>query len=194
MQLKNLEQQYEIRLKQMVLDHPYLLNLLRRLSQIHEHAYISAGVIRNWIWSMQHHQDYSFAGTEIDVIFYDPNETNAERSNVIVRQLIQSYPDHLWYVTNQATVHQCYQKDNGDGIEPLSSIHHALSLWPETATAVAIRLLDHNKLDMIIPFGLDDLFELKLRWNDRMVSRGVFEQRVRTKGFLERWPQLEIVN
>ena len=156
-------------------------------------AYLAAGVIRNTVWAHLHDQSFSLDQTEIDVIFYDANETNAELSNAIVRQLMQYYPDHIWDVTNQATVHQWYKNDNGDGIEPLSSINHALSLWPETATAVAIRLLENNDLDMIAPFGLDDLFELKLRWNDALVSRGVFANRVASKQFLKKWPKLKWV-
>ena len=53
---------------------------------------------------------------------------------------------------------------------------------------------EQHQIEVIAPLGLNDLFELKLRWNGRLVSRGVFEQRVKTKRFLERWPQLEIVN
>ncbi len=34
----------------------------------------------------------------------------------------------------------------------------------ETVTALALRLKD-DELELIAPFGLADLFELKLRWN-----------------------------
>lgn len=70
----------------------------------------------------------------------------------------------------------------------------ALSYWPETATAIAVRIDEKHQIEVIAPLDLSDLFELKLRWNDRLVSRGVFEQRVKTKRFLERWSQLEIVD
>lgn len=192
--MKKLEKEYEIRLKQMILNNHYLLNLLRHLSKIYENAYLSAGVIRNWIWSIHHHQDYTFEGTEIDVIFYDVDEKNTEISNAIINQIIQDYPHHIWDVTNQATVYHWYKKENGDYIEPLTSIDHALSLWPETATAVAIRLLENNDLEIIAPFGLEDLFELKLRWNDALVSREVFLERITTKQFLKRWNKLKLIS
>ena len=63
----------------------------------------------------------------------------------------------------------------------------------ETATAIAVRLLENGDLDIVAPFGLHDLFELKLRWNHRLVSRKVFMQRVQSKRFLERWKKLHIV-
>lgn len=187
------EELYSSELKNLLIKNEKIIDILKMLKTFAPQAYLAAGVIRNTVWAHLHDQSFSLDQTEIDVIFYDANETNAELSNAIVRQLMQYYPDHIWDVTNQATVHQWYKKDNGDGIEPLSSINHALSLWPETATAVAIRLLENNDLDIIAPFGLDDLFKLKLRWNDALVSRGVFANRVASKQFLKKWSKLKWV-
>ena len=191
--MEKIEELYSSELKDLLIKNEKIIDILKMLKTFAPQAYLAAGVIRNTVWAHLHDQSFSLDQTEIDVIFYDANETNAELSNAIVRQLMQYYPDHIWDVTNQATVHQWYKNDNGDGIEPLSSINHALSLWPETATAVAIRLLENNDLDMIAPFGLDDLFELKLRWNDALVSRGVFANRVASKQFLKKWPKLKWV-
>ena len=68
-----------------------------------------------------------------------------------------------------------------------------MSLWPETATAVAVRLLENNELEIIAPLGLDDLFELKLRWNTALVSHHVFMQRMEEKQFLRRWNKLRLL-
>lgn len=191
--MEKIEELYSSELKDLLIKNEKIIDILKMLKTFAPQAYLAAGVIRNTVWAHLHDQSFSLDQTEIDVIFYDANETNAELSNAIVRQLMQYYPDHIWDVTNQATVHQWYKKDNGDGIEPLSSINHALSLWPETATAVAIRLLENNDLDIIAPFGLDDLFKLKLRWNDALVSRGVFANRVASKQFLKKWSKLKWV-
>ena len=97
-------------------------------------------------------------------------------------------------MVNQAYVHTWYTLENGQPILPYSSLYDALATWPETATAIAVRLLDNNELEIISPFGLRDLFELKLRWNDRLVSHDVFMQRVRSKRFLQRWSQLQLID
>jgi hypothetical protein len=69
-----------------------------------------------------------------------------------------------------------------------------MAFWPETATAVAIRLHD-GALEIAAPFGLDDLFGLILRptpafRNDRLPA---FHDRIATKRWLERWPKLSLV-
>ena len=64
----------------------------------------------------------------------------------------------------------------------------------ETATAIAVRLLENDDIEIIAPFGLNDLFELKLRWNKRLVSYPVFLARIQAKQFLIRWEKLLVVD
>ncbi|MDM1758758.1 MULTISPECIES: nucleotidyltransferase family protein [unclassified Acinetobacter] len=164
------------------------------LRHIAPNAYLSAGVIRNLVWSVLHGQTYDVIHSEIDVIFFDEHEDHQRITHEITRQLIQNFPENEWDVVNQATVHTWYSTENGQSILPYASLHEALSVWPETATAMAIRLLENDDLEIIAPFGLCDLFTLKLRWNDRLVSHDVFMQRVMSKRFLQRWEKLEIVS
>lgn len=185
---------FEQKLKNLILENAFLTQLLTDLHTFEASAYLSAGVIRNWIWSHLHAQNYDFKQTEVDVIFYDTEEINQQRSLRLHSLLEMKYPDQIWDITNQAHVHHWYKTENGDSISPLLSVSEALSHWPETATAVAVRMDEQHQIKVIAPFGLNDLFELKLRWNGRLVSRGVFEQRIQNKRFLERWKQLEIIN
>lgn len=188
------EEKYEERLTNMLLEHELIFGLLQQLKCIEPQAYLSAGVIRNWVWSVLHDMEYCFDQTEIDVIFHDSDDQQNLKTKHIARQLEQYAPNYIWDVTNQALVHTWYQTGDGQSIQPLQSIDEAISFWPETATAVAIRLLDHHQIEIIAPLGLTDLFELKLRWNDRLVSRGVFINRVQSKQFLTRWPRLSWIN
>lgn len=108
-------------------------------------------------------------------------------------QLKNYFPDISWYVTNQAFVHEWYRSDQNKRIAPLVSIEQALSLWPETAMAMALRLQDDNALEWSTPFGLIDLFELKLRWNPNLVSYAVFDQRILSKQFLQKWTKVSLI-
>ncbi|WP_300733650.1 nucleotidyltransferase family protein [Pseudomonas sp.] len=177
---------------------PALMQRLTVLSELNPNAYLAAGVIRNLVWSSLHAQQYQMAGTEIDVIFYDAEDVQDAAQVRLSQQLSQHFPENTWDVVNQALVHQWYRTDQGERIAPLSSIEHALSLWPETATAIAVRLLKSetlgdDQLEIIAPFGLTDLLALKVRWNPALVSHRTFMARVESKGFLQRWPQLTLV-
>ena len=66
--------------------------------------------------------------------------------------------------------------------------------WPETATAIAVRLAA-DRIEVLAPFGLDDLFAMTVRPTPAFegTKRPVFEQRALKKRWSERWPQVVIV-
>ena len=184
---------YQTKLEQMISTHDALMQILIDLREVDTSAFLSAGVIRNFVWSVLHDQEYDIAQIEIDVIFYDAQDELAIKEQSLAGYLKKKLPKNEWDVVNQALVHTWYKTEDGASIAPLQSIHHALSLWPETATAVAVRLLENNEFEIIAPFGLDDLFELKLRWNAALVSHHVFMQRMEEKQFLQKWHKLSLL-
>lgn len=173
--------------------HAVIMQILQTLYEVDPTAYIAAGVIRNGIWSFLHGQDYLLDDTEVDVIFYLEQDQQVQAAK-IQQYMQQRLPNMQWDVTNQAMVHHWYRLDNGESIQPLKSIEHALSLWPETATVVAVKLNAEQEIEIIAPFGLNDLFELTLRWNPRLVSLTVFQQRVVSKQWMQRWPKLSLAD
>lgn len=183
---------YSDQLKHNLLQHQGIMQILHALYAIDTQAYLAAGVVRNLIWSQRHQQHYALEGTEVDVIYYAEHDDGTQGQR-IQQQMQLDFPHIHWDVTNQATVHHWYRLDNGDSILPLTSISHALFLWVETATAVAVRLNELDQVEIVAPFGLADLFELKLRWNSTLVSRATFLQRIEEKQFLQRWPKLKLL-
>jgi uncharacterized protein len=185
---------YTTQLKQMIYASPELIQRLQFLRELHAHAYLSAGVIRNMVWSNLHDQVYCLDQTEIDVIFYDLKDRSGSEEQRLSQKLKQKFPKNDWDVVNQAYVHLWYKADDGSTIAQYASLFDALSVWVETSTAIAVRLQEHDQLELIAPFGLNDLFELKLRWNARLVSHATFLQRIESKRFLQRWNKLVIVD
>ncbi|MCZ8075908.1 MAG: nucleotidyltransferase family protein [Paucibacter sp.] len=45
---------------------------------------------------------------------------------------------------------------------------------------------------MIAPYGLDDLFAMRIRRNPARVSVKTFRQRVAQKQYAQRWPRVQI--
>lgn len=185
---------YTTQLEQMIYSSAQLMLRLEHLRQLHIHAYLSAGVIRNLVWANLHDQAYCLDETEIDVVFYDLKDQLGYEEQRLSQELKQKFPSNDWDVVNQAYVHVWYKKDDGNAIDQYSSLFDALSGWVETSTAIAVRLQQSGQLEWIAPFGLNDLFELKLRWNARLVSYATFLQRIESKRFLQRWDKLVIVD
>ncbi|WP_109441715.1 nucleotidyltransferase family protein [Acinetobacter haemolyticus] len=185
---------YQKLLLNVILNRPELYAILKQLVLIEPRAYLSAGVLRNTVWAFLHGQTFDLTNSEIDVIYYDEQESNHHLQQRLRQKLEGFFPQQQWDVVNQALVHTWYRKENGEPIQPISSIEHALSLWPETATAIAVRLNSSGELELIAPFGLQDLFELKLLWNSALVNYGTFKQRVNSKKWLQRWSKLQWVD
>ncbi len=68
--------------------------------------------------------------------------------------------------------------------EPYRSTADALLYWPETATAVAVRISSSTLIEIVAPYGLDDLFALRLRATPLFEGhkQDIFWQRVVEKG------------
>ena len=69
----------------------------------------------------------------------------------------------------------------------------AVATWPETATAVALRLTHDDRLVVEAPCGLGDLLGMVHRRNPRRVSVEEYRRRLATKRIAERWPRATIV-
>ncbi len=149
-------------------------------------------MIRQLIWSALHYQKYEIEQVEIYVIFYDPH-ADSQQQQRIKQALHKQFSLNEWDVVNQATEHHWYLNENAEKIKAYTSLFDAISAWPETATAIAVRLTENDLLEIIAPFGLSDLFELKLRWNPRLVSYETFLNRVIEKQWLQRWPKLKLI-
>ena len=154
---------------------------------------VGAGVIRNLVWDALHGNEARTEPADVDVAFLDAADVSRERDRAIERRLHHLVPDVPWEVTNQAGVHLWYESKFGHPIAPITSIEDAIGRWPETATAVAVRLDRDDRIGVVAPCGLDDLFGLVLRRNPRQVTPEYFEMRVRSKRISERWPKVTIV-
>ena len=184
---------YHAELQAFITAHAELMCILHALRDIEAQAFIAAGVIRNSIWAQLHGQEYPLHQTEIDVVYFDVQDDGTGEQK-IREQLKACFPQMVWDVVNQARVHHWYRLDNGASIAPYCSLTEALAAWPETATAVAVQLDAQGQCKIVAPFGLQDLFELNLRWNSTMVSYPVFQHRLESKAFLSRWPKLKLLS
>src|SRR5258708_28718240 len=75
-------------------------------------------------------------------------------------------------VRNQARVHVWFEAHFGEAYTPLSCSAEALERFVSPMFAVGVRLEADDGLHIEAPFGLADLFALRLRPNPRRPSRG----------------------
>ncbi len=68
-----------------------------------------------------------------------------------------------------------------------------MNKWPETATAVGARLDEAGSLQIVCPYGLDDLFGLTVRRSPLFADAEAFRRRIETKKWLDKWPLLKVI-
>lgn len=79
-----------------------------------------------------------------------------------------------------------------NGQDPYTSSFDAMSKYPETATAVGVRLLDDGHLKLAAPWGVDDLLQMIVRptpdFDGRQPDlRRIYDRRIREKKWESTW-------
>jgi hypothetical protein len=149
-------------------------------------GWIGAGFVRNVIWDALHDRPWSASYGDVDVVYFDARHRDADHDRGIEARLAGAMPDVPWSVANQARMHL----RNGD--PPYVDTADALRHWPETCTAVAVRL-NASGIDVLAPFGIADLVGLAVDPTPAFAAKPeVCRARIVEKRWLQRWPRLRV--
>jgi hypothetical protein len=147
-------------------------------------AWIGAGFVRNAVWdALAGRRPELTTLSDIDVVHWDDAAPDAAFEGA----LRAARPSLPWSVTHQrgmaaANGHAAYR-----------DVAEALAHWPETATAVAARLVA-GRVEVLAPLGLDDLMALVVRPGPAHAAcPAVVRARLRAKDWTARWPGLRII-
>lgn len=183
----------EARLIELVRSSTILMRALRIAQAVGPPEWlIGSGVIRDLVWSELHGFQRPGAFKDVDLVFFEPVSGEDDREAALLGELRVLAPDIPWDVTNQATVHLWYERTFGIVVEPLRGLADAIATWPETASAVGVRL-DVGEVRVVAPFGLEDLFAMVWRRNPRWVTVEEYRRRIESKRIAQRWPRVRIM-
>lgn len=154
---------------------------------------VGAGVVRSLVWDALHGRPEWTMHGDVDVAYFDAADLSGSSQSIHLARLRKIQPDVPWEVVNQAGVHLWYERHFGFAVPPLSSLEEAIATWPEYATCVAVRLAADDRLDIVAPWGLDDLFSMTVRHNPARASLAEYRRRVQAKRYAERWPGVTVV-
>ncbi|MEN0107183.1 MAG: nucleotidyltransferase family protein [Pseudomonas sp.] len=169
---------------------PIRLRILRQVRALElADCWVGAGFVRSAVWDHLHQRKSSPLPADVDVVWFD--KTQASRaSDAHIEGLLRSMDSTVnWSIKNQAYMHL----RNDD--PPYSSVADAMTHWPETATAVAVRMGVHDLIEVAAPLGLSDLFNLVVRPTARFQGEKwqVFQDRLNSKNWRANWPELKIL-
>jgi len=164
------------------------MRTLQTLRQTDNRLYLGGGVVRNLIWDYLHGFRHATPVDDVDVIYFDRLSATKDHDCQVEARLRGAAQNTAWSVKNQARMHT----DNGD--QPYDDLKDAVGKWPETATAIAVRLSEAGEIEMVLPHGSSDLFRLLVRPTPhfRANTRRVLDRAV-AKRWKATWPRLEVL-
>ena len=183
------------RLQPLVGSTPWLVEALEAARDVDPPDWlVGGGVLRDLVWDRLHGRSRPAQPRDVDLAFFDPTRLDPDRDAEVERALHARLPGVPWDAKNQAAVHTWYDRVfGGRRVAPLTSAADGVATWPETATAVAVRLLHDDRIQVVAPCGLADLFGLVCRRNPRRVSVDHYRRRVQDKHITDRWPRVRVL-
>jgi uncharacterized protein len=172
---------------------PWFMNALAAVASLSLASWcIGAGAVRNLVWDRLHGYERASTLTDVDVAYFDEEDLSPTTEKRWQASLEAMAPDIPWEVTNQAAVHLWFEGHFGHAVEPLRSLEDAVASWPEFATCVGVTLDAQARVQVISPWGLEDLFAIRVRRNPKRVSLATYRQRTDQKQYAQRWPRVMV--
>jgi uncharacterized protein len=152
--------------------------------------WICAGFVRSKIWDVLHEFKERTLTQDVDVIYYDPANIDENDEKILEKQLRRILPDVPWSVKNQARMHVVNQ------IPHYTSCEDAISKFPETVTALGVKLDKENNLVLTAPCGIDDVLKLEVRptpfFSETKDRAAIYEERMIKKNWKAIWPKVKV--
>jgi len=187
----------EDRLREIVRATPTTWEVLRTVRELDLPDWmIFSGAVYQPVWNALTGRDLSYGIKDYDVAYHDDSDTSYEAEDVVIKQVAAAFEPplrDLVEVRNQARVHLWFEQKFGadEPYPPLEDSAAALKRFVATAFCVGVRLEADDSLSVWAPFGLEDLFAMRLRPNPlRVKGAGGW---ARTTGSAKtRWPEISI--
>ncbi|KAA0963458.1 nucleotidyltransferase family protein [Streptococcus cristatus] len=163
-----------------------ILEIIRSLEL--KDSWLAAGSVRNFIWNILSGKPGFDAETDVDVIFFDPT-VSYEKTLQLEMELRKAFPAYSWELKNQVYMHI-----HSPNSQPYTSSKDAMSKYPECCTAIGLRLLEDDKLELFAPYGLADIRAFQVRPTPHFLAdaerKKLYMERLSMKNWQAKWPQL----
>lgn len=154
--------------------------------------WVCAGFVRSKIWDVLHGFTVRTPLQDIDVVYFDNSNIDEIEEKKLEEKLRNIIPNLPWSVKNEARMHVVNE------IPPYSSAVDAISKFPETVTALGLKLDENNKVVLTAPCGIHDVINLQVKptpsFCDSKERAKVYEERIVKKNWKGIWTKINIVH
>ncbi|MFI4964193.1 MAG: nucleotidyltransferase family protein [Caulobacterales bacterium] len=184
----------EHRLEQIVRRGPTLMRVLTTARELDLPDWlIFSGAVYQRVLNHLTGRDLDYGIKDYDLGYFDPDTSYAAEDAVIRRVAAAFAPPlrDLVEVRNQARVHLWFEGKFGEPYAPLAGAAEALERFTSATFSVGVRLEPDDRLTVVAPFGLEDLFALRLRPNPARKTNGFARTAASATA---RWPELTVID
>ncbi|MDQ0971385.1 hypothetical protein QFZ31_001263 [Neobacillus niacini] len=152
--------------------------------------WICAGFVRSKIWDTLHGFTERTETQDVDVIYFDNQHIDENFEKELENKLVSMMPSIPWSVKNQARMHVI------NDFPPYNSSEDAISRFPESVTALGVKLDKENILVLTAPWGLEDVINLEVKptpyFTETKELAAIYEQRMIKKNWKSIWHKIKI--
>ncbi|UFU01321.1 nucleotidyltransferase family protein [Radiobacillus kanasensis] len=152
--------------------------------------WICAGFVRAKIWDTLHGYEEATNTPDVDVIYFDQTKTDESVEKELETKLRSLLPDVPWSVKNEARMHVV------NDIPAYASSVDAISKFPETTTALGVKLDDKDCVVLTAPCGIEDVWNMEVRpttfFKETRERMAIYERRIVQKKWQSIWPKVKV--
>jgi hypothetical protein len=126
-----------------------------------------AGCLYQTVWNVLTGRDRGTGIKDYDVIYFDDSDLSWAAEDRVIHAVAAATRGCVGpvEVRNQARVHLWFEARFGTAYPRLHSADEAIRRYASIVHAIGVRLEHDDRLDVMAPFGLDDLFSMVIRPN-----------------------------
>jgi hypothetical protein len=154
---------------------------------------VVSGAIYNTVWNALTGRPPGHGVKDIDLFYFDGTDLSWEAEDRVIRGAAGSFAGLRLPVEirNQARVHLWYPARFGRPCPQFCSSAESLRYFASRTHAVGVRLKGDGAIEVVAPFGLDDIFSMRIVPNYALDNRQTHEEKAaRAKAM---WPEVEVV-
>jgi hypothetical protein len=152
--------------------------------------WICAGFVRSKIWDTLHGFNDRTDIPDVDVIYFDNKNMDENFEKEIENKLKSIMPHIPWSVKNEARMHVI------NNLSPYTSSEDAISKFPETATALGVKIDKDHNLVLTSPCGIEDVIHLELKPTPYFIETkelaSIYEERIIKKNWKAIWHKIKV--
>jgi uncharacterized protein len=181
----------EEKIIELITEDKWMMNILKAAKSLNlPDWWICAGFVRSKIWDTLHNFNERTPIPDIDVIYFDPTNIEELMEKQLEDKLKTLMPNIPWSVKNEARMHI---KSN---MPPYSSSVDAISKFPETATALGVKLDERGNVKLTAPCGISDVINLEVKptlfFIETKERIEIYEDRITKKNWKSTWNNLKV--